>query len=457
MLSAAALLIFAMICFLALWRAHWAAVLVLCYLGYEQLLSSYFFTLARNSWVINVVSGFVVLLAVGISVVMGRKPTRGYFNLNTVLVWSLYAFAAFGVTYSMMPAAGIYFVKKGFPPAVLMMLLLPLVVSSWDTLKKMAIPMLFAGSILVIMVIISPRTQIYGARLFIDLSATGGSASKRGNPLSIAEVGGYTMLFAALMESQRSGFILGLFRLGAFMLGAAIAFLVGSRGQLVFAMFVVVLLYPLAHQVRDVKQFFLRAATVGVAVTSVALVGKVLVAGSESARRFTASDISSSFEGRLYFARELMSEYGSNPGNFLQGIGTGSFNAVVKHDGEGFLYPHNLIVEVLAHHGLIGLTILCAIFIITAKHMFKILRLALRGSIDRSAAAIMLALVCYTTMLAMKQSSFVLLPLPFFTYLMMSKLVKRESYAEELGWVDDDQQEYDSAEEGYDDSEYAYD
>ncbi len=451
MLSAIALLVFATLCFLALWRPHWAGVLALSFIGYEQLLSSFYRAFARNSWLLNVVSGSIVLLAVMFSILMGRKPMRGYFNLNTVLVWSLYAFAIFGVSYSMMPAAGTYFVKKGFPPAVLMLFLFPLIVLSWDTLKKMAVPMMIMGSILIVLIIISPRTQIYGSRLFIDLSYTGGTSSERGNPLSIAEVGGYMMLFAALIEPERRGTTLGFLRMGAFLLGAAIAFLVGSRGQLVFALFFSVLFYPLAHQVRDVKQFFVRAGSGGVALGVIALVGKVLASSSESSQRFTASDISAGLQGRLYFARELLGEYAVNPGNYLQGIGTGSFNAVVKHDGEGFLYPHNLVVEVLAHHGLIGISILAGVFAITGLHMLRAFRLAMRGVIDRSAVAIMLALVCYTTMLSMKQGSFVLIPLPFFTYLMLSKLVTRESYSEEYDWS---QEEYNYLDQGYGDPEY---
>lgn len=443
MISAVALLIFFVLCLLALFRPHWAAVLALCYLGYEQLLSSFYFSLARNSWVINVVAGSAVLASVLVSFIMGRRPLRGYFNLNTLLTWSLYAFAVFGVTYSMLPAAGVYFVKKGFPPAVLMMFLLPLVIISWDTVKKMSMPVLLAGSVLIIMIVVSPRTQIYGSRLFIDMSYTGGSASKRGNPLAIAEVGGYVMLFAALMEPRKASLLIGLVRLGAFLLGAAIAFLVGSRGQLVFAMFFAVMLYPLAHQVRDFKQFFLRAGTCSIAILIVAAVGKVIVSGSKSAQRFTASDISEGFSGRISFAKELLSEYGANPGNFLQGIGTGSFNAVVKHGGEGYLYPHNLIVEVLAHHGLIGLSMLMGIFAITGMHLYKALRMAMRGEIDRSAAAIVISLVFYTTMLAMKQGSFVLIPIPFYTYMILSKLITRESHELHAAQLDDDFEYFD--------------
>ena len=438
MLSAFALLAFMMLCMLALKKPHWAGVLVLSYIGYEQLLTSYYSELARNSWLLNVVAGTTVLISVFVSMISRQRPTLGYFNTNCILVWCLYALAIFGISYSMMPAAGIYFVKKGLPTTILMVFLLPLVINSWEVLKKMSVPIMIMGSFLIVMIIISPRTEIYGSRLFIDLSYTTGSSNGRGNPLAVAEVGGYVMLFAALYEPPKTGALIGILRLGSFILGALIAFLVGSRGQLVFALFFSVMLYPLAHQVRDIKQFFVRAASAGFSLLVIAVVGKIAFSGSVSSNRFTASDVSEGIAGRLYFAKELLGEYARNPANYLQGIGTGSFNAVVKHDGDGYLYPHNIIVEVLAHHGLIGLSLLIGIFIATGLHMLKALKLARSGLVDRSSAAIMLSLVFYTTMLAMKQGSFVLIPLPFFTYLMLSKLVTRECRSEALYWHEEE-------------------
>lgn len=422
LLTGIAALIFAFLCVQALYRPYWASVLLLTYVAYEQLLSSYISGVSRNSWLINAIAAVVAAISVLISMLYKKKPLAGYFNINTMLVACLYAFAIFGVTYSMLPAAGIYFIKKGIPSAIVMLILLPALINDFEHLRKMAVPLMLIGCSLICLILVSPRTEIYGSRLFIDLSYTMGAKS-RGNPLALGELGGLMILFAALVEPHRAKLLLNLLRTASVLLGVSIAFLVGSRGQLIFAIFFVVMLYPLAHRVRNIRQFFLRAGSLGGFALVMVVVAKVFLAGSKSVDRYSAQDIAMGFQGRVYFAKTLLAEYASSPSSYLQGLGTGSFNAVVKFDADGYLYPHNLIVEVLAHHGIIGLSILLGIFIVTGVHMLKVFKLARQGLIDRSAAAIILALVSYTTFLSMKQGSFVMIPIPFYSYLILSKLV----------------------------------
>lgn len=424
-LAAISILIFIFISLKALYRPWWTLVLVLSYVAYEQFLMSYFTILARQSYIVNVWVGLISLSSVLCSLLFGRRPFQGFFNLNTVLVYALYVVAIFGVSYSMMPAAGMYFVRQGIPTAGLMLVLLPLAVCSIDHIRKASVPIMFVGSMLVLMVLLSPRTQIYGSRLFIEFSRTMGGSDNRGNPLALAELGGLMILFGALMEPSSRVALINLLRTFAIILGVSIAFLVGSRGQLVFAILLAVILYPLAHTVRDIRQFFVRAGAVGIFFVVMAVSAKVFLSTSRSTARFTTEDIAVGFQGRVYFASAMLSEYASNPAKYLQGLGTGSFNAIVRHEGDGYLYPHNLIIEVLTHHGLIGLALLAGIFSITAYHLSKLWRLALRGLADRSVVAILIAITGYLTLLSMKQGSFILIPMPFYAYLIVSKLSMR--------------------------------
>ena len=449
-LAAISLLIFAFLCFKALYRPWWASVLVLSYIAYEQFLVSYFTVLARHSYILNITAGLVALSSVMVAILNGRRPYQGYFNLNTILVGLLYALAIFGVSYSMMPAAGMYFIRQGIPVAGLMLVILPLLVDSMDHIRKMSVPLMLIGCSLVTLVLISPRTQIYGARLFIEYSQTMGSKDDRGNPLALAELGGLMILFATLMEPQRFVGLTNLLRTLSIILGVSIAFLVGSRGQLVFAIALAVMLYPLSHSVRDIKQFFVRAGAIGIFGIIMAVIAKVFLASSVSSQRFTADDISVGLQGRMYFATSMLNEYVANPAYYLQGLGTGSFNAIVRHGGVGYLYPHNLIIEVLTHHGMIGFTLLMGIFAMTGYHLYKLWRLAMKGIVDRSAVAILLAFTFYLTLLSMKQGSFILIPIPFYAYLISSKLAiqKRAELAHDIYGDECAEYEYDWEEYG---------
>ena len=434
-LTAIALSVFGLMCLMSVFKPQWALVLILSFMGYEQLMNSFVPFLAQRSWVSNVVAAGFAGLALVSAMAYGRRPFRGLVNANTFLIISLYLLAYAGYTYSMAPEAAIYFIKTGIPYLVLMLGILPALVCTHDQIQRMSVPLLFVGCILIVLILISPRTEFYGTRLFIDLSYTGGKAD-RGNPLAIAEVGGLMVIVAALMNPRSSNLLISLLRLGAIILGLSIAFLVGSRGQLVSSAFIAILFYPLAHEIRNVKQFFLRAFSVGTFGFVMLFVSKVFLSASDATQRFSYDQLAQGISGRMYYITTMLQEYGARPGSYLQGLGTGSFNALVTTDSDGFLYPHNLVIEVLTHHGLIGFSILFGIFCVTGYHSWKLIRAGLQGAIDRSVVAIVLGLAGYVTLLSMKQGSFLVIPVPFYMYMVISKIYTRSVLDGEIGYQD---------------------
>ncbi len=425
----------------ALVRTRWAIVLVFAYSGIEQLVESFSMFFASKSSLINIAVGVVSLLTVVRLFVFGERPFRGAFNPVSMLVYALYGLACFGVLYSMMPEAATYFLKSGFPYYALFLVLVPAMITRTTTMNEVSIMMLVVGCAVMIAILISPRTIFYGSRMFIDLSYSRIESDSRGNPLAIGELGGTVVIFATLMRAQRAGSIVGLFRAGAVVLGLAICFLAAVRGQLVFSVFFSVLLFPLANRVRNVKQFLVRSGFVGVACVAVFTVFKLFLAGSESADRFSAEQLASGFAARTYYLTQSMNAYASNPASYLQGLGTGSFNAVVRHEGDGFLYPHNLIVDVLMHQGVVGLVLLVLIFILTGRSAWVLFQRARQHLIDRNAVAIVIALCGYLTMISMKQGTYVLYPLPFYMFLVLVKMHKLSDYelaeaGAQAGWDD---------------------
>ena len=420
-LTAIALGVFGFMCLMSLFKPQWALVLIFSFFGYEQLITSFVPFIAHRSWLMNVITILVSGTAVLFAFIFGRRPFRGVWNINTALIFCLYIFAHFGILYSMMPEAGVYFLKSGAPSVLLMLVLFPLLVFSAEQIRKMCVPLLLVGLALILMILVSPRTELYGTRLLLDMSYTMGSG-EFGNPLAIAEVGGLVLIVATLMEPKSKNPLIGILRVLAILFGLLISFLVGSRGQLVFSLFFAVLLYPVAHEIRDIKQFFIRAGSVGFVAVVLGLVIKMFLLSSNASERFSVENISEGIAGRMYFITTMLNEYGARPANYLQGLGSGSFNALVSHDSDDFIYPHNLIIEVLTHHGVIGFTLLCGIFLLTAKHSLALIRAGFSGTFDRSSIAIVLALAGYVTMISMKQGSFLLYPLPFYMYLVISKL-----------------------------------
>jgi hypothetical protein len=423
-LSGIALLLFSMLCLLAMFKTHWTLVLIFTVFAFEQLLESFIPFFATKSWVINVTTAGIAGVALMVSLITGKRPMKGFLNLNSALILSLYLFAAFGTLYSMSPEAGRYFLTKGSPYFVLYILMLPALVSNTEQISKMTTPFLFVGLIILILILASPRTLFYGTRMLIDLSYTRGSG-EQGNPLALGELGGTMMIIAVLMEPERKNLLFSMLRIGALLVGLSVSFFVGSRGQLVFSLFVAVLCYPVAHEIKDVRQFFIRTASAGATLLLVALVAKTFLLGSEASARFSSESLTEGVNSRMYFITEMLNAWGSNPANYLQGLGTGAFNAIVPHGKDGFLYPHNLVIEILTHHGLIGFTLLSFIGLVTAVHGLRLVSLGRHGLINRGVVAIILAMTLYVTMISLKQGSFMLYPLPFYMCMVVSKLYSR--------------------------------
>ncbi len=456
LLSGTALLLFVLVCVLALFKPHWTLVLIFSLFAFEQLLESFIGFFAQKSWLINVSTAGITCFAILVSLIVGKQPFKGILNVNSVLIISLYVFAAFGVLYSPSRESGVYFVESGAPYFALFVLMLPVLISGSEQVSKMTVPFLFVGLVILILILISPRTLFYGTRFFIDMSYTKGN-NERGNPLALGELGGTMMIIAMLMEPERKNILISLLRVAALIAGLSVSFFVGSRGQLVFSVFAAVLCYPIAHEIKDIKQFFIRTFSAGFVVLLVAFVAKTFFLGSESTERFSSDSITEGFYARMYFTTEMLNAWGGNPANYIQGLGTGAFNAIVPHGEDGFLYPHNLVVEILTHHGLIGFTMMSLIFLITATHAFRLINFGRQGIVNRGVVAIVLAMTMYVIMISMKQGSFMLYPLPFYMFMVISKLYSRSvSEAGAEVWSGSDV-EYSSYEEYGDYEEFGED
>lgn len=421
-LNALALLVFGGITLLAIFKRHWTLVLLFCFFGYEQLLSTSMGLLASKPWLINVTVALTSVAALGMAMSAGKRPLRGFINANSVLVFGLIVFSYMGMFYGNTPEAGRHFVKTGFPYMILLLGVLPCLITSSEDINKMSVPFLLAGCALVVMVLLSPRAEFTGTRMFLDMSYTKGAGTK-GNPLAIAEIGGIMVIVGALMRQTNKNLIIAALRVGGIILGITICFFSASRGQLIFSIFVAVLFYPVAYQIRNAKQFFIRAGGLGAMAGILMIVAKIFLFSSAAGERFSGENLTDGMDSRMYYAKTLLSEYSSNPGQYLQGMGIGSFNLYVEAGSkEGFSYPHNLFIEILADHGLIGFGLLLLIILVSGIHTFKLLRMVHSGLIERHAVAIVLALAGYVTLISMKQGSYLLLPLPFYAYLIISKL-----------------------------------
>lgn len=411
--------------FKSLLKPQWAVLLVLSFLPLEQLLSSYIPLLARTSWITNVGVGLVAMFALGLEFLRGQRPLNGYFNITWLLVGLLYVFTVFGVIWSPIPEAGEYFIRSGFPYYMLLLVILPGLIRDLENIRTFAVPFMLIGSLIIFLILVSPRTEIYANRLYVDLSYSTGRRGELASPLTTAELGGAILIVAALFKPQNYIKPIMLLRITSIFAGMGIMVLSGTRGQLVFAIALSVLFFPIAYQVKNMAQFILTSAGGGVMGLIFLVALKLFFAGGAAADRWSSEGISQGMSSRMRYATIMFGEYISNPSALLGGLGTGAFNAYVDENADHFLYPHNLVVEVITEHGLIGLALLTGIFVTTGLSALRLFRYYKDDPVYRPVLAILLALCSYVTLISMKQGSYALIPVPFFWYLVLAKIENR--------------------------------
>ncbi|MCA9304079.1 MAG: hypothetical protein KC996_08160, partial [Phycisphaerales bacterium] len=426
-------------------KPQWALLLVLSFLPLEQLLGSYLPLLARKSWITNVAVGLVAMFALGIEFLRGQKPMRGYFNTTWLLVFFLYVFTAFGIFWSPIPEAGKYFLRTGFPYYMLLLVILPGLIRDLENIRRFVVPFMVIGSAIIFFILNSPRTEIYAGRLFVDLSYSTGSSSDRASPLTTAELGGAILIVAALFKPSRFPKPILVLRIASIFAGMGIMVLSGTRGQLLFAVALSVAFFPVAYRIKSAAQFFLTSGAVGMMCGLFYLAIKVFFVSGESNDRWSAAGLSQGMSSRMYYATTMLGEYVGNPGALLGGLGSGAFNAYVDENSENFLYPHNLVIEVLTEHGLIGLGLLMGIFLTTGLAALRLFKHYREDPVYRPVLAILFALCAYVTLISLKQGSYALIPLPFYWYLVLAKIdnrVQSGTHTEYQGYEDLDSAEY---------------
>jgi hypothetical protein len=428
-------------------KTQWAVLLVLSFLPLEQLLSSYIPLLARTSWITNVGVGLVALFALSLEFLRGNRPLHGYFNTTWVLVALLYAFTVLGIFWSPIPEAGKYFFRTGFPYWMLLLVILPGLIRDLENIRKFIVPFMIIGSLIIVFILNSPNTRIYGGRLMVDLSQSLGSRKALTNPLATAELGGAILIVASLYKPTRYIKPILLVRIAAVFAGIGIMVLSGTRGQLVFAVMLSVLFFPVAYQIKNISQFFLTTAAAAVMGGAFYIALKVFfgTTDADTASRWTTEGISRGLSGRQGFATLMLGEYFGSPSALLGGLGTGAFNFYSFEQRDRFLYPHNLLVEVLTEHGLIGFGLLIGIFYTMASGSLRLFRVFRNDPTYRPVCAILYALCAYVTLISMKQGSFALVPLPFFWYLVLAKIenrIHKDGVVTHIAELDDDYDEY---------------
>jgi O-antigen ligase len=349
----------------------------------------------------NIIVGGVTLVATIVIVPRTYRPMYGYFTSTylctvAILVWSIVSLI-WSPAQPLAPNMGSNIILEGYPYFVIYVLLAPLLINSIDEWRSSCTVMMIAGTLVVVSIAASPDFSIKGGRIGTVIEG-----AARTSPLAIAQMGGMLAIFGALSVGGRLRGLQAAIRFGAFVCGALLALLSGTRGQAAFAIGIIAVFLPMSRQLRNIRSYIgtvFAAAMLGL----IALVAFNTVMGQTDTNRWQSGAVADATYIRMQNAFELLNAFAVAPVAWVIGLGFNAFSAVTSEAIQG--YSHNFYVDVLCEEGIPAFALLVVAFVKTITSARALFRRYAQDPENRSAVAILVAMFVYNALIAAKEGN----------------------------------------------------
>jgi len=420
------LLIFAVLCIVGLFRPAWAMVLLLVMFALKVAMQAGIDIFRAQPALTNFMVAGVVFVAAMSACLRTPRPLLGYATpwllmVVSILLWSIMSLL-WTPAVATGPNVGSNIIVEGFPYFILSVLLGPLLVSSIQDWRGVTNLMLVIGSCVALSIVVSPEFTIQQGRIGFKLEG-----AQRTSPLAIAQMGGMLAIFGALSAGGRATGLQTAMRFGAFLCGALITLMSGTRGQAIFALGTIAVFLPASRRLRNVGSYFSLILVAGV-ISIGAYLTFMYALGQADTDRWSAGAITRAAEGRQWSALMMLNEFIASPASWIQGMGYNAFSAM---GGVGELgYVHNLYVEVLSELGIPAFLLLVMVFVRAGMAAKTLYASARHHSTARSAVSILMAMIVYQALIATKEGN---LWSAWNLFAFMLILIRLEMRARELG------------------------
>jgi hypothetical protein len=397
-------------------RPAWAFAVVLSMFPLEIVIQSGVPYFVANPWVFNVAVAMLAGVAIVRRILGGESPFANLGSAALVSAWCFFVWGCVSTLWAPPGAEVARLVLTPLPYWIVFIVIAPMMLGRVEELRSVVNALLAVGVFTCLLIIASPQFDFVSGRLGIRLA--GGD---RTNPLAIGTMGGTLMIVGALtLFTSRSAWGIT-YRAAAIVLGAGVAILSGSRGQVIFAALTILLCIPISYRLANAKGFLLTS------LAALAVGGGLLFAaskfiGSENEDRWRIDELATGGAGRIDNVMELLTAYAESPSHWLQGLGYTAFGTLNTRSGDP--YSHVMTVDALAEGGLIGAALLGWI-VVTGWRNGRAIAWAVRDlPAERSFASVLLGLSLYYFLLANKQGSMLGTPILFGLLILMGRIRK---------------------------------
>lgn len=410
-------------------RPAWAFAVVLSMFPLEIVVQSGSPFFVSKPWVFNVAVAMLAGVAIVRRILGGESPFRNLGTSALAACWLFFIWGCLSTLWAPPGAEVARLVLTPLPYWIVFIVIAPMMVSRVEELRGVVNALLAVGVFTCLLIVASPQFDFVSGRLGIRLA--GGD---RTNPLAMGTMGGTLMIVGGLtLFSTRTTWGIA-YRGAAIVLGAGVAILSGSRGQVVFAAVTILLCIPISYRLTNVRGFMLTS------LAALAVVGGLVFAaskfiGSENEDRWQLQELATGGTGRIDNVFELLTAYLESPGHWLQGLGYTAFGTLNTRSGDP--YSHVMTVDALAEGGLIGAALLIWILVTGWRNGRVIARAVEDHPAERSFAAVLLGLALYYFLLSNKQGSMLGTPILFGLLILMGR-IRRDLESREEPWVDEE-------------------
>jgi hypothetical protein len=345
MIEAITISTFVVVCLLATLRASWALALLVVLFPLKQALqasSGFFLTYYTLP---NYIAVAVTVIAVLREISTQRAPLQGYFSAPFWCTVTIFAWSAASLLWTPSFASGSEYIVTNIPYFLLYVGLAPLLMRGINAYREFLLVLLIVSMLVAIVILVNPVFTTQSGRLGIQLAA-----SIRTNPLVIGELGGILMIVAALFPDDDRKVLTTPVRIAGFIAGVLLALQSGSRGQLLFAVVLVLVFFPISRRVRSIGTFI--GTSVGVVTIGAIMffLAQYILEG-QMLRRWDADALDEGVGVRLINLVDLLGAWVISPFAWLFGLGFNAFTSLGAAQA-ALGYTHCMPVDILTELGI---------------------------------------------------------------------------------------------------------
>jgi len=394
------LIIFGTLCFIAVFYSRLLTfVLLLTMFPLEQALQSFspFLKTGIGLEVVNYLIGLVVLISVLTSLIKINSFLFGYFNRSMLLCCALYAWSVLTLAWSPGQVEGLRQILSGIPYFVLIIVMGSLLITSINDLyRSIIITMIFSIPIALVF-ILNNQFEMTSGRLVMKLDGVMSS-----NVLATGEFGGFLIIFSSLLRNSNSRYLTLFLRISAGILGSIVVIQSGSRGQLIFSIIISLFMLPITSKVKNLVGFITLLFVFIFILTTSYIIFNNLLEG-KSSDRFSLDQLlygQSSASGRFSNILNLAGTWATSPFALFLGLGYGAFSYI---SASTEVYSHVLFADAIFELGIPGFLLISLCLIFSFRSLIKTFQMYKDTPNNRSAVAILIALIFYQFILVNKQ------------------------------------------------------